>query len=238
RHLLGNVFIAEGEEALNNSNGFIVIEKSGRYVKGKHTLTGGSVGLIEGKKIGRAKNLEKLQQDIAAQEAVVQELKTKIQTKHNEVIAFNEDLRENAIKETEKAIQELSNQVFSLQNKMENIQAQQSAARNRLDDLNEQLQQTQASVESVRRELQEYNEMLQQNANKLSETEEAFRSAQGAHEEALSYYNEFNLNVTRQQSKINALKQELTFKCNQLEELEKQIEQSTQQLAGTNENIA
>src|SRR5690606_33039687 len=123
RHLLGNVFIAEGEEALNNSNGFIVIEKSGRYVKGKHTLTGGSVGLIEGKKIGRAKNLEKLQQDIAAQEAVVQELKTKIQTKHNEVIAFNEDLRENAIKETEKAIQELSNQVFSLQNKMENIQA-------------------------------------------------------------------------------------------------------------------
>ncbi|MEE6187554.1 chromosome segregation protein SMC [Niabella digestorum] len=238
RHLLGNVFIAEGEEALNNSNGFIVIEKSGRYVKGKHTLTGGSVGLIEGKKIGRAKNLEKLQQDIAAQEAVVQELKTKIQTKHNEVIAFNEDLRENAIKETEKAIQELSNQVFSLQNKMENIQAQQSAARNRLDDLNEQLQQTQASVESVRRELQEYNEMLQQNANKLSETEEAFRSAQGAHEEALSYYNEFNLNVTRQQSKINALKQELTFKCNQLEELEKQIEQSTQQLSGTNENIA
>src|SRR5690606_17019899 len=52
------------------------------------------------------------------------------------------------------------------------------------------------------------------------------------------YYNEFNLNVTRQQSKINALKQELTFKCNQLEELEKQIEQSTQQLAGTNEDIA
>ncbi|MCH5689368.1 hypothetical protein LWM68_37095 [Niabella sp. W65] len=64
KHLLGNVFIAEGEEALENANGFTVIEKTGRYVKGKHTLTGGSVGLIEGKKIGRAKNLEKLQKDI------------------------------------------------------------------------------------------------------------------------------------------------------------------------------
>jgi len=60
RHLLSNVIITENEEALENSNGLVVIEKSGRYVKGKYSLTGGSVGLFEGKKIGREKNLEKL----------------------------------------------------------------------------------------------------------------------------------------------------------------------------------
>ena len=64
RHLVANVIIAENEEALQNSNGFVVIEKSGRYVKGKYSLTGGSVGLFEGKKIGRAKNFEKLQEEI------------------------------------------------------------------------------------------------------------------------------------------------------------------------------
>lgn len=238
KHLLSNVFIAEGEEALNNSNGFTVIEKSGRYVKGKHTLTGGSVGLIEGKKIGRAKNLEKLQADISAQDTIVQNLRAQIQARHNEVIAFNEDLRENAIKETEKAIQELSNQVFSLQNKLENIQGQQSVARNRLEELNEQLHQTQSSVEGVRNELQQFNEMLQLHANRLAETEEAYKAALTAHEESLGYFNEFNLNVTRQVSKVNALKQELAFKNNQLEELQKQIEQSTQQLAATNDDIA
>jgi chromosome segregation protein len=68
-HLLGNVFIAESEEALANSNGSVVLEKTGKYVKGKYSLTGGSVGLFEGKKIGRAKNLEKLREDILAQEA-------------------------------------------------------------------------------------------------------------------------------------------------------------------------
>ncbi len=66
-HLLGNVFIADNEEALQNSNGFVVIEKNGKYVKGKYSLTGGSVGLFEGKKIGRAKNLEKLQEEISSQ---------------------------------------------------------------------------------------------------------------------------------------------------------------------------
>ena len=78
-HLLSNVFIAENEEVLQNSNGFIVIEKNGRYVKGKYSLTGGSVGLFEGKKIGRAKNVEKLREEILLQIAVVELLKEEIQ---------------------------------------------------------------------------------------------------------------------------------------------------------------
>ena len=49
-YLLGNVFIAENEEALQSSNGHIVLEKHGKYVKGNYSLTGGSVGLFEGKK--------------------------------------------------------------------------------------------------------------------------------------------------------------------------------------------
>src|SRR6266542_819245 len=42
-HLLENVFIADDESALENSNGFVILEKHGKYVKGNYTLTGGSV---------------------------------------------------------------------------------------------------------------------------------------------------------------------------------------------------
>jgi chromosome segregation protein len=93
QNLLGNVFIAENEEALHNSNGAVILEKTGKYVKGKYSLTGGSVGLFEGKKIGRAKNLEKLREEIAAQQQVVTALKADIQVRHNEVITFNEQLK-------------------------------------------------------------------------------------------------------------------------------------------------
>ncbi|TMI85777.1 MAG: chromosome segregation protein SMC, partial [Bacteroidetes bacterium] len=119
--LLGNVFIADSEDALENTNGFVIIEKNGKYVKGKYSLTGGSVGLFEGKKIGRAKNLEKLQEEISSQNYVVERLKEEIQARHNEVIAFNEDLRESAISDTEFEIQQLTNQGFSLHNKLENL---------------------------------------------------------------------------------------------------------------------
>ena len=232
-HLLGNVFIADSEDALQNSNGFVVIEKHGKYVKGKYSLTGGSVGLIEGKKIGRAKNLEKLQDEIMTQDLVVEALRADIQSRHNEVIAFNEDLRESAIRETEREIQQLTNEVFSLHNKLENLYSMQTNSQHRLEELNLQMQQTHESVTGVRNQLGEFNELLQQHSNRLTESEEMFRQAESYYNEANRQFNEFNLNVTKQQSKINGLKQELDFKTNQLNDLRQQIESNTSHLTDT-----
>lgn len=236
-HLLGNVFVADNETALENSNGFVVIEKSGKYVKGKYALTGGSVGLIEGKKIGRAKNLEKLQEDIRLQEQVVEQLRSQIQMRHNEVIAFNEDLRETAVRETEREIQQLTNQVFSLHNKLENLYALQGSSLQRLEELTEQVQQTHSSVEAVRGQLQGFTEQMQSLNVHMEEAEEAFRQAESGFNQATQQFNEFNLQVTRQQSKITALKQELEFKRNQLNDLKQQIDANTTSLADTSASI-
>ncbi len=237
-HLLGNVFIADNEDALQNSNGFVVIEKNGKYVKGKYSLTGGSVGLIEGKKIGRVKNLEKLQDEINAQATVVDALRADIQARHNEVIAFNEDLRENAIRETEREIQQLTNEVFALHNKLENLHSMQTNSLHRLEELNMQMEQTHNSVEGVRNQLNEFNELLQVNASKLTEAEEAYKVTENQYNEASRQYNEFNLNVTKQQSKINGLKQELDFKTNQLADLRQQITSNSSHLEDTTANIS
>ncbi|HEY0432682.1 MAG TPA: chromosome segregation protein SMC, partial [Chitinophagaceae bacterium] len=236
-YLLGNVYIAEDERALENSNGFTVLEKSGKYVKGKFSLTGGSVGLFEGRKIGRRKNLEKLKEQISAQHFVVEKLKDEIQARHNEVIAFNEDLRESAISDTEHEIQLLTNQVFSLHNKLENLHALQNQGQQRLETLHIQLQQTQSSVEGVRLDLTHLNEDLQLNTNRLREAEETFKSEEAAYNDLTKDYNEFNLRVTRQQSKIAALKQEFEFKNNQVRELQSQMEANATALLETGENI-
>src|SRR6266487_2299050 len=237
-YLLGKVLIANNEEALQNSNGFVVLEKNGKYVKGEYALTGGSVGLFEGKKIGRVKNLEKLQEEISSQNYIVEKLKEEIQARHNEVIAFNEDLRENAISDTEFEIQQFTNQVFSLHNKLENLHALQSQGQHRIEELNLQLQQTQSSVEAVRIDLQHLNEELQLNTNRLKDAEELFKLEEENYNEAIRQYNEFNLQVTKQQSKISALNQELEFKNNQLKELQIQIETNTTALGDTAENIS
>ncbi len=236
-HLLGNVFIADTEEALRNSNGFVVLEKNGKYVKGKYSLTGGSVGLFEGKKIGRVKNLEKLVEEILAQDKIVSSLKEEIQARHNEVIAFNEDLRENVIRETEQEIQQLSNQVFSLHNKLENLHGMQNQGQHRVEELTLQLKSTHSAVEGIRAELASLIEDLQMHANRLGEGEESFRTDEANYNEISNRFNEFNLQVARQQSKINALRQEHDFKHKQLSDLKAQIENNSATLTDTTLNI-
>ena len=230
KYLLGNVLIAESEEALANSNGHVVIEKHGKYVKGKYSLTGGSVGLFEGKKIGRAKNLEKLKEDIARQETVVNDLKARIQAKHNEVISFNEQLKENQIRQTQEQINSLSNQVAGLQSKLENLQHTQENSAKRISELEDQKQHYVDSIADVREMLDKFNLQLEELSEKLHGMEQDYTMAEQEYNFANAAYNDANIQFTRQQSKVNALKQEAVFKTNQLNDLRVQITNSTQQL--------
>ena len=237
QHLLGNVFIAENEKAMRNSNGAIVLERTGKYVKGKYTLTGGSVGIFEGKKIGRAKNLEKLKEEIAAQEIVVTELRSVIQSRHNEVIAFNEQLKENAIKQTQEDISNLTNLVFATQNKIENLLYLEDTSSTRLDELQEQLKNNHEAVSGTRETLTKLNEQLKELSEKTQLAEQDYGSAEGEYNSATGVFNESNLLFTRQQSKLQSLKQEYEFKSNQLNDLKVQIESSNAQLSEAAANI-
>jgi len=237
QHLLGNVFIAENEDALHNSNGAVVLEKTGKYVKGKYSLTGGSVGLFEGKKIGRAKNLEKLKEEITVQQEVVNKLKADIQHRHNEVIAYNEQLKENAIRQTQQDINNLTNLVYSLQNKIENLNHTNTSNQNRVEELQLQLDNNHEAIAATRTELEKYNFQLEELAEKLQLIEQDYATAEQEYNFATSSYNDSNLQFAKQQSKLTSLKQELEFKSNQLSELNVQVESSRSQLDEAADNI-
>ena len=230
KHLLGNVFIAENEEAIKNSNGAVVLEKTGKYVKGKYSITGGSVGLFEGKKIGRAKNLEKLVEEISAQEIIVNELKATIEIRHNEVIAFNEQLKENAIKQTQQDINNFTNLVFSLQNKIENLHHLEQSSSQRIDELQQQLEESHDAIASTREELEKLNTQLEELTDRVQVVEQDYALAEQEYNFSTVTFNEGNLQFTRQQSKLVSLKQEFDFKSDQLNDLKVQMENSSVQL--------
>ena len=236
-YLLGNVYIAENDEALIHSNGAVVLEKTGKYVKGKYTLTGGSVGLFEGKKIGRAKNLEKLQDEIILQDAVVNALKNEIKIKHNDVMLYNERLKDNAIKQTENEINQLTNQLFAARNKFENLQMAQTTGQQRLEDIEQRLQDEQEAIAETREALIVLNEQLFATTEEMKMVEQDYQLAEQEYNFASVQFNDINLQLTRQQSKINTLKQELVFKENQLNDLHYQITENTKQLAEASGNI-
>jgi len=229
-HLLGHVIIAENDSVLETTTTHTIIEKSGKYVKGKYTLTGGSVGLFEGKKIGRAKNLEKLKAEIEEQETVVDHLKELISKKHAEVLEYNAQLKEQAIRQSEQEILQLTNAVFAAQNKRENLLHLQENATARIEQYSDQLEAQQDAIASIRETLEDVDEQLNQQRENLAAEEDAYKVSETEYRQYAGLYNEGNLAFTRQQSRIEGLAQELRFKQQQVETLQKQIIDSKNQL--------
>ena len=237
KFLLGNVFIAENESALENANGSVVLERTGKYVKGKFSLIGGSVGLFEGNKIGRAKNLEKLAEIIAEQDIIVSGLKDKIKAKHDLVLEFNNQLQEKAIVETQQKIQQLSNQLFGNQNRIESLNSSEVSASQRLLDFEKQLQQGKDSMIEHKTSLDLNNAELQILTTQIESVELDYSTAEKAYNTITSNYNDGNLSLAKQQNKLAAINQESLFKSNQLVELKTQIETSNTQLSEANVSI-
>jgi len=232
-YLLGQVVITENEEQLPTGFAGTVVDKAGRFHKGKYTLSGGSVGLFEGKKLGRTKNLEKLHEQIIQQEKVVLDVKHAIQMRHNEVIGYNEQLKEHAIRETESAINTLVNQLTGIENRIESLKSQQTNSDQRIIDFEQQIQEGTIRLDELRKELEVINGELQLHASNSVEAETAFREFETGFNTVLQQFNEHNLHVTRQQSKLSGLRQELDFKRNQLKDLSEQLDTNTVQLTET-----
>lgn len=242
KHLLQHVFIAENEPSIEwfnkESNGSVILEKHGKYVKGKYSLSGGSVGLFEGKKIGRAKNLEKISQDVVANEQIVNRLKSEIQARHNEVISFNEQLKEQAIRQVQEDINRLNNQLFAIQNKIENLSGMRDASTKRIDEIRNHIQVAQDSIVETR-----YNgRLLLEDVNRLKEKidlgQEHFSFADLSYTQAQAEFNEVNLQLIQQQNRISALRQEREFRSKQLLELRIQIEENQAQLEITQQQVS
>ncbi|WP_291909232.1 chromosome segregation protein SMC [Chitinophaga sp. CB10] len=240
--LLGKVFIGEDISRFEFSqlpaDDVVLIEKSGRMHRGKYNISGGSVGLFEGKKLGRAKNLEKLEAEIKDLEAIVGKLRVAIQDKHNEVLGYNSQLNENNINAGRDKINQLSNQLFGLQNRIENFHHLIEAGDKRLEEMQQSLETNQQSISGVREELDNLNDRVNELQDSIIEADRAAQEVEQQFNMANVQFNNQNLQHTRQQSKIQALKQELEFKRKQLADLHTQITNNKAQLEDAAANIA
>jgi chromosome segregation protein len=240
-HLLGHVYIAEHAESLTGTevhNGNVLIEKSGKTLRGKYTLGGGSIGLFEGNKIGRAKNLERLAAEIEELTASTSGLKQMISDTQTQIAGFSQELNDRAIEQSRNEINKLNNQVINLGHRIENFEHLNQNGEKRLADLEEQLADTQENISGTRSELDDITEQLQGLQDAIQKAATEFAAVEQDFNMAQQQYNNQNLQYTRQQSKIENLKQELNFRNNQLTDLQKQIASNKEQLQETSAQIS
>lgn len=240
QHLLGHVYIANETADVPASelqNGYVLVEKSGKMVRGRYTLGGGSIGLFEGNKIGRAKNLERLAKEIEELGITTAQLKQQISDTQTLISGFNEDLNDKAIEQTRQEINRLQNHTINLGHRIENFEHLNHTGGQRLAELQEQLDHTHSSISDARDEMETIVRQMETLQENIRNAEAEFQAVEQEFNAVTQQYNQQNIQYTKQQSKLDNLKQELSFRSNQLNDLQTQITSNSEQLQQTNEQL-
>ena len=240
RRLLGHVYIMDNSAAITAEDvkdGTVLVDKTGKMIRGRYTLGGGSIGIFEGNKIGRAKNLERLAGEIEELTKSTTELKKHIADTQTLITGFNRELNDKAIEQTRQDINKLQNQAINLKNRMENFEHLNTTGEKRLEDLQGQLEDTHDNIQGTRTELENITADLHALQQNIQAADAEFRTVEQAFNTASAEYNQQNIASTRQQSKMDGLKQELQFRHNQLGDLKRQISSNSEQLQLINGQI-
>ncbi len=235
-HLLKNVVITENANVLANDS-TIILQKDGSSFKTSKRIVGGSVGIFEGNKIGRVQRLDTLKQEIESLSGVVTVCKNQISETQNLIVGFNQDLKETEINKTKEELSRLENTVIQSEHKLENIQQQLAQNEQRYASLKAQLQQTKDGIASTENVHKETKSQMTFAFDNLTQSQEKFKIAEGDYNKTNEEYNQQNIIITRQQSRINEIVNERAIREQQLEELKQKIVVNEQQLVDTNNTL-
>ena len=234
--LLGNIYIVPDADSLQQipmDAGTIVVEKTGKMLRGQFSIGGGSIGSFEGNKIGRAKNLERLAKEIETLSQRTAELKQKIQQTQTEITGFNQELNDRAIDQAKNDMSRINNLVINLHNKAENLEQLNQGSDQRMAETEQQLAELQSGLSGTRSELAAMHSDMEAMQSAVTIAQNAFNEAETAFNEISGQYNTRTIELTRQQSRVETLSQELRFRKSQLADIEKQLEENTRQLQET-----
>ena len=227
--LLKNVFVIESgeEEELAKTlpqEGQILLSSSGKYSKSTYTMAGGSVGLFEGKRIGRAKNLENLAKEISSLAQKITTLQNAIEKESQSLETLRSASQKDQNSQKEQAVQSLNNEYISIKTKQEQYVAFMENSKNRKQDIESKIAGILAEIERSEPnviELKTEQEIKQQ----------AFLQAQLEYQNLsdrltadATAYNQENIKFHQQQNKVSGLEKDLDYRNSQHANLSERIQ--------------
>ncbi|MCK5702023.1 MAG: chromosome segregation protein SMC, partial [Cyclobacteriaceae bacterium] len=237
-HILDDVYIVTGpESSIPKDKESVFITQNGKITKRKFSISGGSVGLFEGKRIGRAKNLEKLQISVKKLQSKLEDIEENYKQKQQELEKLKSQTRKIPIDHLQKEINLLRQELVSFETKQEQMAGLLSSNTIRkediiesIDNLSKETIELSPAVEKLRSDLKDLNE------NILSRNEEL-----SAHKELLGgkseKFNEENILFHQRQNKLSSLDQELSFKESAHQSAQQRIEKNNRDLQRNEDEI-
>jgi chromosome segregation protein len=229
--ILDKVYIYEGDlKSMPANDDSTFITKSGKLTKRRFSISGGSVGLFEGKKIGRAKNLEKLEKEIKELTAKLDDIRTNLVQRQSDLEKLKANKLRQEIEALQNAIRQINEEFVSVRTKREQFSQMLSNADLRREDILEKIDTLLKELDELKPKAQVLqHELLEQEA-KLSELTERLAEQSDLLSQKSSAYNEQNIFFHQQENRVKSMDQEIRFKQESMQQSSQRIEVNQEEL--------
>jgi chromosome segregation protein len=237
--ILDRVYIYEGGDIkdITAEDDNIFITKSGKFTKRRFSLSGGSVGLFEGKRIGRAKNLEKLEKEI-------RELTSKVNTTRESLLQRQSDLEKlrthtirQQIEELQNTIRQVTEEYVSIRTKSEQFSNLLSNSDLRREDILEKIDSLVKELDELKPKAQALNHDVLQHETQMIEVTEKLAAQSELLSQRSAAFNEQNIFFHQQENRVRSTDQEIRFKQESMEQSSLRIELSSEELNKNEEEV-
>ena len=196
-------------------------------------MAGGSVGLFEGKRIGRAKNLENLAKEIKKLETDLSKLATAIAQESQKLEALKASSQKTQLQQQELALNSLNNEYISVKTKQEQYLAFIENSRNRKQDIETKLQSIAAEIEKAEPRLAEMKAEKEIKQDALAQKQQDYQVLADEVNNLSTAYNQENIRFHQQQNKVSGLEKDLEYRNSQHASLSSRIEANSVELDKT-----
>jgi chromosome segregation protein len=245
-YLLHNVLISDNENLSDYSDviarneateGSVFLNKSGSLTRRQFSLSGGSVGLFEGKKIGRKKNLEILELEIKNTEGSVADLNKQLATIRSDVSFLKTSDKKAETQKQYAELNQIRQQKVFVQTRIDNFStfideadAKKKQAETRIEELTK-------AIAMYQKELSEQQVELDKLKDQMSNADGSYRSVSDRVSQMSLAYNEKNIEYIRQQNKVSTLQRELSFREKNLSDTEGSVAAATRTMGQQQEEL-
>ncbi len=240
--LLNNVFFVENWQdsyyQLLDDEKMTIIDKGGRFIINRKQMTGGSVGLFEGMKLGREKTLEKLAEDISSLtrqrqtvESSLDELRKERDVLVEEIKAKEENSKNEQLERLTTERVQIETQLSGKTDQLSTINSDITLHSNAISEFKTQIESLRGQNQTARQELDRFRS---EREVATGEIDKIMTESQDLSER----YNAANILVLKVQNQIETLQQDASFKQERIQRLEETVVNNSNERSSLSEKIA
>lgn len=234
--LLHNVFIVDDSSGIEEDlldNSMTLLSADGQFVKRKLSISGGSVGLFEGKKLGRKKYLKKL-------EEILKDLQVRADKKEekldeiNDLLADLEEAEDSQELDLErKKFEELKREEVYLRSRQEHFQDLQSGSDQSIGDLQLSLDKLAEEAIGLKEQIEKIRSEVEFEHAEMVSADNSYTAIATQLADQNAFVNLKNIELIKLQSTRQSIEKEQSFNQHQIQELNQQLQNDAELLSDT-----